>query len=310
MKIAVFTKNRTNPAYTGARLGADRAAHRLGAETMHFVPETPDDAAQQSALVDQALKWAPDAVVMSPVHPTRVDAAIGRIHAAGIPIVGMVSPVTAVPCVSFVHSDDYRLGLAIAGHLFDRLGGHGQILVMSGHVDSPTSIERLRGFADAVAQYPDISVAGTVAGDYLRPTAHARATEWIARHGGTWLDGCLVANDIMALGVIDALEQARRKALIVGVNAIPEAIPAIKHGVLLATADFNAMRMAYLAAECAVRHLNGESVPGRIVLPVQVVDASNCHLWDLPYQDRSVLTLADLPRDAQVRIVGPASPLP
>ena len=38
MKIAVFTKNRTNPAYAAARLGADRAAERLGAQTLHFVP--------------------------------------------------------------------------------------------------------------------------------------------------------------------------------------------------------------------------------------------------------------------------------
>ena len=37
-RIAVFTKNKTNPAYAAARLGADRAAERLGAETVHFVP--------------------------------------------------------------------------------------------------------------------------------------------------------------------------------------------------------------------------------------------------------------------------------
>ncbi len=34
MKLAVFTKNRTNPAYAAARLGADRAATRLGARSM------------------------------------------------------------------------------------------------------------------------------------------------------------------------------------------------------------------------------------------------------------------------------------
>ncbi|RYY64458.1 MAG: sugar ABC transporter substrate-binding protein, partial [Comamonadaceae bacterium] len=31
MRLAVFTKNRTNPAYAAARLGADRAAAALGA---------------------------------------------------------------------------------------------------------------------------------------------------------------------------------------------------------------------------------------------------------------------------------------
>jgi hypothetical protein len=32
-RIAVFTKNRTNPAYHAARLGADRTSVRLGATT-------------------------------------------------------------------------------------------------------------------------------------------------------------------------------------------------------------------------------------------------------------------------------------
>ena len=41
-RIAVFTKNRTNPAYAAARLGADRTAARLGATTVHYVPDTPD----------------------------------------------------------------------------------------------------------------------------------------------------------------------------------------------------------------------------------------------------------------------------
>ena len=39
-RIAVFTKNRTNPAYEAARLGADRTAARLGATTVHYVPDT------------------------------------------------------------------------------------------------------------------------------------------------------------------------------------------------------------------------------------------------------------------------------
>ena len=49
-RIAVFTKNRTNPAYDAARLGADRTAGRLGATTVHYVPDT----AGQRAGADRA----------------------------------------------------------------------------------------------------------------------------------------------------------------------------------------------------------------------------------------------------------------
>ena len=64
--LAVFTKNRVNPAYAAARLAADRVAAEAGARTIHYVPETPDDVGQQKALVGEALAARPDAVVFVP----------------------------------------------------------------------------------------------------------------------------------------------------------------------------------------------------------------------------------------------------
>jgi ribose transport system substrate-binding protein len=62
---------------------------------------------------------------------------------------------------------------------------------------------------------------------------------------------------------------------VVGVNAIPQAIDAIREGRMLATADFNAMQMCALATECAIRHLRGEAVPAEIELPVAIVERRN-----------------------------------
>jgi ribose transport system substrate-binding protein len=291
LKIAVFTKNRTNPAYDAARLGADRAAQRLGAQTLHFVPEQGDDPDEQSALIDQALAMRPDAIVLTPVHATRVNTAIARIGASGIPLFGFINPIPAAHCVSYVGSDDCRLGYEIAQYLFSHLEGRGRVLVVSGPVESVTSIARVRAFHDAARAHPAIAIAGTCVGDYLRDKARDSVAQWLAAKDG--IDGCLAANDVMALGAIDALRAAGRKAAVAGVNAIPEAIAAIKRGAMLATADFNAMRMAYLATECAVRHLRGEPVPAEIQLPVEIVDRRNCGLWDLPFSERPVPTLEE-----------------
>jgi ribose transport system substrate-binding protein len=295
MRLAVFTKNLTNPAYGAARLGAKRAAAALrGAEMLHFVPQTPDDPAQQSALIDEALALSPrpDALVLSPVHASKVNPAIGRVVDAGIPMIGFVNPIEAAPSVSYVSSDDHALALAIARHLFKHLQGQGRVLIVTGPAESFTSNERLRGFREAVGAFPGIEVVDVIAGDYARDTARERTAHWLRHHA--LLDACLVANDIMAVGVLDALDAAGRSATVVGVNAIPQAIEAIAAGRMLATADFNAMQMAYLATECAVRHLRGEAVPARIELPVQIVDAGNCHQWDLPYAQRPVITLEQL----------------
>ncbi|MPZ45939.1 MAG: substrate-binding domain-containing protein [Betaproteobacteria bacterium] len=282
--IAVFTKNRTNPAYAGARLGADRTAQRLGARTCHFVPEAPDDIDQQIALVAQALQARPDAFVFTPVHESAVDGAIGSIDAAGIPLVNFINRMHRGNRIAFVGSDDRALAIAVAQRLFVHLNGTGNVVVMQGTPGSITSRTRLEGFLEAAGRHPGIVIVAQCAGDYQQETAQQVTQELLAR--GVRIDGLLCANDVMALGAIDAMTAAGRMIPVVGVNALPEAITAIKRGMLLATVDFDATKMGRVATEAAIRHLRGERVPAQILLPVQVVDASNCAPWERPLGER------------------------
>ncbi|MEJ7929326.1 sugar ABC transporter substrate-binding protein [Ramlibacter sp. AN1015] len=296
MRLAVFTKNRSNPAYGAARLGADRAAAAVGAEVRHYVPDTPDDPVQQSALIERALQDPPDAFVISPVHATRVNPALEKIARAGIPMVGFVNPIPVGPSVSYIGADDVRLADALAEYLFTHIAGDGSVLVVTGPADSVTSRDRLSGFMQATARHGGITIAGTLAGDYDRAVARARTAAWLLSHSPP--KACLVANDIMAVGVLEALDDAGARADVVGVNAIPEAIRAIADGRMLATANFNAMQMANLATECAIRHLQGRPVPQSLELPVEIVDGSNWSDLDRPYEDRPVLPLEHFWRHA------------
>jgi ribose transport system substrate-binding protein len=90
----------------------------------------------------------------------------------------------------------------------------------------------------------------------------------------------------MALGAIEAMRHNRRLSPIVAVNATPDGIKAIKDGTLLASAAFDAMKLAALAVEAAVRALSGKPVPSELMLPVEIVDRSNCEAWDRPYEAR------------------------
>ena len=285
-RIAVFTKNRTNPAYEAARLGADRAATRLGAATSHYVPEQPDDVREQIALIERAITERPDAVAFVPVHETAVNDAILGFDAARIPLFNFITRTTVGQRVCFVGSDDHALAMSIARHLFSKLSGRGEIVIIEGTPASATSRERLNGFREALADYPDIRVRLSLRGDYQRDVARAAFADTIDQLPN--VDAVLCANDHMALGVLDVLGSVagHREMLVVGVNAIPEAIAAIEAGRMLATANFDAMTMSSIATEAVVRHLRGEAVPREIVLPVQVVDATNYSGWNLPFDAR------------------------
>ncbi|MDB5865425.1 MAG: hypothetical protein JWO70_3231 [Betaproteobacteria bacterium] len=289
--LAIFTKNRSNPAYAAARLGADRTTQRLDAQTVHYVPEKPDDVGEQIALIDAAIHERPDAVVLVPVHPTAINAAIGRIVAAGIPLIGFLNAYTEAGPIVYVGADDYAIGLKVATYLYEHLDGRGDVVILEGAAHSVTSGARVRGFRDALKHFPSIRIVATVCGDYLREPAK-RATAELLKSGARF-DAMLAANDDMALGAIDVLEPAGRKCAVVGVNAIPDAITAIREGRLLATADFNAMKISEIATEAAIRHLRGEALPREIILPVDVVDRTNYAAWDKPFEQRESIRWED-----------------
>jgi ribose transport system substrate-binding protein len=283
-RLAVFTKNRKNPAYVGARLGADRAAARHGCVVTHCVPDKPDDVNEQHALLEAAYAERPDALLIAPAHATALNGTLRRMQADGIPILCFVSRPEEIACTCFVGSDDRALARGIADYLFDRLERGGNVVTLEGHPDAITTAPRAAGFRDAARARGNIRIVDSRPGYFLRDGGHAGMAELLAAQPR--IDGVLAANDFMALGALDAMRETGRKIPIVGVNATPEGVQAIKAGDMLASASFDAMKMACLGLEAAVRVLCGEQVPAEILLPVEVVDRTNCAAWDLSYAQR------------------------
>jgi ribose transport system substrate-binding protein len=283
-RLAVFTKNRLNPAYVGARLGADRVAARCGCAVTHYVPREPDDVAEQRALLETALAERPDAVLLAPTHATQLNDLLASLQAKGVPLLCFVSRPEGIEPVCNVGSDDRALARAIANHLFERIPAGSSVVTLDGHPNAMTTTPRAAGFRDAVAAHAGVRIAASRSGDFQYLGGKRAMGEHLAAHPR--IDGVLAANDVMALGAIEAMQAAGRSCPIVGVNATPDGIKAIKEGSLLASAAFDAMTMACLAVEAAVRLLRGQTVPGQIMLQAEVVDRTNCDRWDRPYEAR------------------------
>src|SRR3981189_1124466 len=83
--IAVFTKNRTNPAYEAFRVASDQIARSSGVQIVHYVPKQPDCVDEQIAMVDQVLKDRPDAVIFIPVDDVAMIDSVKKLNGAHIP---------------------------------------------------------------------------------------------------------------------------------------------------------------------------------------------------------------------------------
>ncbi|MBX3502897.1 MAG: substrate-binding domain-containing protein [Alphaproteobacteria bacterium] len=286
--IVVIMKNRVNPAYGGALVGAAKSAARFGLTLRSAAPAVPDDIDEQRMLIRQVVAARPSAIVLLPAHESALNDAIGEADALGIPVFHIVSKPMTSSWVNYVATDSVRMAGDIASHLFDHLGGSAEIVIMDGTPSAIASPERHKGFVDAAARYPGIRIVEAVCGYLLREPARAATQEVLRRHAR--IDGMLVANDMMALGVIDALGESGRTFPVASINGTPEAVAAIRSGTMLATASFDTLAFGELSVEAAARYLRGETVPREIMLPSTIIDQSNVDHWDRPYEERPVPT--------------------
>ncbi|MFB9261974.1 sugar ABC transporter substrate-binding protein [Bradyrhizobium erythrophlei] len=286
--IAVFTKNQTNPYFQTVRVGADVAAKSLNAKTLQYIPTKPDSIPEQLSQIEDVVVKKPNAIVFIPVDYKAMVPGVEKINDAKIPIVNITDRSAGGKFVSFVGADDYSLGLETARYLLKTLGGKGNFVIIEGVKGSLTNIDRVRGFKDALKENPGAKLVASQPGNYQRLQA-LQVMENLMQ-SNSQIDGVLAANDAMAIGAIEALEAANRKAQVVGINGTKEAIDAIKSGKLLASGDYNGFAQGCLGTMMAIRTLRDQPVINEIVLKPTVVTKDNFQPLDVPLEQRACPT--------------------
>lgn len=283
-KIAVFTKNQTNPFFQVVRLGADSAARQMGAVVTHYVPTKPDSIPEQLSQIDDVVIKKPNAIVFTPVDYKAMGAGVLKMNAAGIPVVNITDRSEAGKFVSFVGASDYELGLVTARHLLKAMGGKGNVVILDGVKGSIVSADRNRGFTEALKEYPQVKLLAAQPANFQRLQGLQVMENLMQTH--PQIDGVMAANDAMAAGAIEALEGANRKALVVGINGTKEAVDAIKAGKMLATGDYNGFLQGCVGTMAAIRELRKLPVPKEVVFKASVIDKTNYQPADIPADKR------------------------
>lgn len=284
-RIAVFTKNQTNPFFQAVRLGAENAAKQMNATVTHFIPTKPDSIPEQMSQVEDVIVKKPNAIVFTPVDYKAMAPAVAKINRANIPVVNVTDRSESGKFVAFVGASDYELGRATARYLVKSLGGKGNVVILEGVKGSLTSIDRIRGFNEAIKEAPGIKLLASQPGNYQRLQALQVMENLIQSH--PQIDGVMAANDAMASGAIEALEGAGRKARVIGINGTKEAVDAIKSGKMVASGDYNGYLQGCIATLAAIRSLRNQPVTREVVFPATVITRDNYQQWDTPVESRA-----------------------
>ena len=153
------------------RVGTEAAAKAFGVKVIQYVPTKPDSIPEQLSQVEDVIVKKPNAIVFIPVDYKALVPAVEKINAASIPIVNITDRVAAGKVVSYVGVDDYTTALATGRALFKAIGGKGNVVMLEGVKGTLTNTDRVRGFTDALKEFPNVKLLASQPANYQRLAA-------------------------------------------------------------------------------------------------------------------------------------------
>ena len=267
--IGVSLLTRGHVFYRDLEEGLQAEAAKQGYELI--ITSGEFDLGKQIAQVEDFVTRRVDAIVLCPVDSRGIGPGVLTAKAANIPVFTADIAAENAPVVSHIASDNVAGGRLAGEYLAKALGGNGNI----GLVNQPalTSVlDRVKGFKEALAKYPGMRIVADVNGQGVRDKALLATADALQAHPD--LQGIFGINDDSALGALDAAEQFQRSNLvIVGYDAIPQAVDAIMRGSQLkADVVQYPKKIGESTIRIISRHFAGETVPALVPVEVGIVD--------------------------------------
>ena len=195
---------------------------------------------------------------------------------AGFPIIAFDRVLTDESVqIGRVINDEVAGGKVCAELMKEALGEEGgDIIVLMGPAGNTGAEYRQQGFEEGI-EGSNINIIDMQVADFQRVKAVEIFENLLQANPD--LDGVFCHNDEMALGALNALVQAGKKdnVLVVGVDAIDDALQSVKDGKMDATVYQDCKGQAEGAIEAAYKLAKGESVEKEILIPFILVTTEN-----------------------------------
>ena len=276
--VALVVKTLNNPFFVDMERGAREVADSLGFELIVQAPEREIDPERQMQIIENLIQRRVDLLAIVPNGSREIVPVVVEANEAGIPVVVVDTRLDSATLaragghiVTFIGSDNVDGGRIAGRHVAERLGGSGRIAVIEGIPGHETGDSRLRGFRESIDAHPGITIVASQTANWERDQAFNVAQNILQAHPD--LQAIFAANDIMALGAVEAVGAAGRTGdvLVVGFDAQDDAIAAMREGRMAASIAQHPHEMGRRAMLTAKRVLDGESVPAEQPVAIRLV---------------------------------------
>ena len=269
------------------------AAHKSMVDKVDLqVQVAGPNAQRQIQQINAMVQAGAEAIVVFPISPTALNQVVKNACDKGVKVFAYDAEITE-PCAYNISIDQTEAGRVTAQWLADKLGGKGDIVILTGVPG--TSVDNLRTAAakEVFAKYPDIHIVGEAVGMWSQAVSRTELSKILATRNwdqidGLWLQvGCYTANAMQ----LEAGKKPEELIPCSGEGANGGRIQMLPvgtevEGAASPYAPLGAPRISYasppysggLALKLAVEALEGKDVPKKTVLPLPIVTSETIKL--------------------------------
>jgi ribose transport system substrate-binding protein len=247
-------------------------------------------AQKQIQQINSMVQAGASAIIVYPISPTALNAAIKNACDKGVVVFAYDSMVTE-PCAYNVHPDQYQMASAAAEWVAKKIDHKGNILLVTGVPGTTVDTDRVRGYREVIAKYPGMKIVGEVNGMWSLAIIEKVITEFMATHKWSDIDGIIGTGggwtawqQEVAMGVKKLTPYGSDAANATRVAMLPEGsipdtkLPYAPMGAPGISVDSPPVSGA-LALKLALKVLGGDkSVPKDTLVPIVEVSSDNIRL--------------------------------
>jgi ribose transport system substrate-binding protein len=225
-----------------------------------------------------------NALVILPLESASLTQPVAQVKHRGVYVTVVDRGLTnAAAQDAYVAGDNTAFGKLAAEYLAKRLNGKGNIVALRG---MPTAIdnERVNAFNEEIKKYPGIKVLDAKYGNWNRDDAFKVMQDYLTRF--KQIDAVWASDDDMAIGVLKAIEQARRTDIkeVFGGAGAKFAVKKVMDGDKLVQADISySPKFIYDAIKMTANaRLKGQALPARTIVPSVLITRENAKQFYFP----------------------------
>lgn len=185
---------------------------------------------------------------------------------------------------AYVAGDNTAFGKVPAEYMAKALGGKGEIVALRG-IQTTLDNERMDAFTGVMKAYPDIKILDAKYGNWNRDDAFKVMQDYLTRF--KHIDAVWAADDDMAVGVLKAIDQAKRTdiKLVFGGAGAKGAIKTLMDGSdprIQANVSYSPKFIYDAIKITAEARLKGEKVQSKVIIPSVLITKANAKDFYFP----------------------------